>query len=124
MPKQDLDEAFLRSLLEGDEVEMSVVFSDPSLLDNPMIFVSDEFESNGWPGYLAQRRVDPLRLDADRGAGRCCPKGTAEVDAAPVQSLSSGRRRPQQDGVAAPTLPRRPALRPSRAAFLRRHGGS
>ena len=44
MSKQDLDETFLRSLLEGDEVEMSVVFSDPSLPDNPMIFVSDEFE--------------------------------------------------------------------------------
>jgi PAS domain S-box-containing protein len=42
--KQDLDETFLRSLLERDEVEMSVVFSDPSLPDNPMIFVSDEFE--------------------------------------------------------------------------------
>ena len=41
--KQDLDEAFLRSLLEGDEVEMSVFFSDPSLPDNPMIFVSNEF---------------------------------------------------------------------------------
>lgn len=44
MSKQDLDETFLRSLLEGDEVAMSVVFSDPSLPDNPMIFVSDEFE--------------------------------------------------------------------------------
>lgn len=44
MSKQDLDETFLRSLLERDEVEMSVVFSDPSLPDNPMIFVSDEFE--------------------------------------------------------------------------------
>lgn len=44
MPRQNLDDAFLRSLLEGDEVQMSVVFSDPSLADNPMIFVSDEFE--------------------------------------------------------------------------------
>ncbi|MCA1777712.1 MAG: PAS domain-containing protein [Loktanella sp.] len=44
MSVQDLDMAFLRSLLERDEVEMSVVFSDPFLADNPMIFVSDEFE--------------------------------------------------------------------------------
>lgn len=40
-----LDERYLRSLLEGDEVEMSVVFSDPHSPDNPMIFVSDEFEA-------------------------------------------------------------------------------
>jgi hypothetical protein len=31
----------LRALLEDDETEMSVVFTDPSLPDNPMIFVSD-----------------------------------------------------------------------------------
>ena len=41
----DLDQTYLRSLLEADEVEMSVVFSDPTLPDNPMIFVSDEFET-------------------------------------------------------------------------------
>ena len=44
MTRQELDQQYLRSLLEDDEVEMSVVFSDPSLPDNPMIFVSDEFE--------------------------------------------------------------------------------
>jgi len=44
-----LDDSYLRSLLEHDEVEMSVVFSDPHLPDNPMIFVSDEFE--GQTGY-------------------------------------------------------------------------
>lgn len=42
---QELDQRYLRSLLEDDETEMSVVFSDPSLPDNPMIFVSDEFET-------------------------------------------------------------------------------
>ena len=42
--KSDLDRAELRALLEQDETEMSVVFSDPSLPDNPMIFVSEEFE--------------------------------------------------------------------------------
>jgi PAS domain S-box-containing protein len=40
-----LDQGYLNSLLEDDEVEMSVVFSDPSLPDNPMVFVSDEFEA-------------------------------------------------------------------------------
>ena len=55
MSKQDLDEAFLRSLLEGDEVEMSVVFSDPSLPDNPMIFVSDEFEEQ--TGYRPEEAL-------------------------------------------------------------------
>ncbi len=35
----------LKSFLEEDEADMSVVFSDPSLDDNPMIFVSDEFET-------------------------------------------------------------------------------
>ena len=35
----------LMSLLEADELEMSVVVSDPSQPDNPMIFVSDEFET-------------------------------------------------------------------------------
>ncbi|MEM1428854.1 MAG: PAS domain-containing protein [Pseudomonadota bacterium] len=36
-------EARLRGLLETDEVEMSVVFSDPNLPDNPMIYVSEAF---------------------------------------------------------------------------------
>lgn len=35
----------LQSLLEKDEREMSVVFSDPHSPDNAMIFVSDEFEA-------------------------------------------------------------------------------
>ncbi|MEO1677762.1 MAG: PAS domain-containing protein [Pseudomonadota bacterium] len=34
----------LRSLLEVDEVEMSVVITDPHRPDNPMIYVSPEFE--------------------------------------------------------------------------------
>ncbi|WP_425092625.1 PAS domain-containing protein [Tropicimonas sp. S265A] len=43
MTETEFDMAYLRSLLEQDESEMSVVFSDPSLPDNPMIYVSDEF---------------------------------------------------------------------------------
>ena len=49
------DEGFLRSLLENDEREMSVVFSDPSKPDNPMIFVSEEFERQ--TGYLAEEAI-------------------------------------------------------------------
>lgn len=76
MYKQDLDQAFLRSLLEGDEVEMNVVFSDPSLPDNPMIFVSDEFEEQ--TGYrpeevlgrncrfLQGRETNPHAIEAIR----------------------------------------------------------
>lgn len=55
MPKPDHDQTFLRSLLEADEVEMSVVFSDPSLPDNPMIYVSDEFEAQ--TGYAPDEAI-------------------------------------------------------------------
>ncbi|MGR3616627.1 MAG: PAS domain-containing protein [Paracoccaceae bacterium] len=55
MSHSKLDQSYLRSLLEEDEVEMSVVFSDPSLPDNPMIFVSDEFEDQ--TGYSPEEAV-------------------------------------------------------------------
>ena len=45
---QTLDPA---SLLEAEEQEMSVVISDPSQPDNPMIYVSPEFEAQ--TGYSA-----------------------------------------------------------------------
>lgn len=45
----------LRNFLEPDEAEMSVVFSDPHLPDNPMIFVSEEFERQ--TGYSADEAV-------------------------------------------------------------------
>lgn len=51
----DKSQAEFRFLLEDDETEMSVVFSDPSLPDNPMIFVSDEFELQ--TGYSAAEAV-------------------------------------------------------------------
>jgi PAS domain S-box-containing protein len=44
MPNTVRDRGFLLSQLEADEAEMSVVFSDPSSPDNPMIYVSQEFE--------------------------------------------------------------------------------
>ncbi|CTQ68570.1 PAS sensor domain-containing protein [Roseibium alexandrii] len=45
----------LRSLLETEEQDMSVVFSDPNVPDNPMIFVSDEFERQ--TGYTSAEAV-------------------------------------------------------------------
>ena len=53
--KSELSTADLKALLEQDEAEMSVVFSDPSLPDNPMIFVSEEFEKQ--TGYSAQEAL-------------------------------------------------------------------
>jgi PAS domain S-box-containing protein len=44
MSRNELDRGFLLSLLEADEEEMSVVYSDPLLPDNPMVYVSEEFE--------------------------------------------------------------------------------
>jgi len=41
--------------LDADEVAMSVVFSDPLLPDNPMIYVSEEFEEQ--TGYSAAEAV-------------------------------------------------------------------
>lgn len=55
MIRSDLTQDELRSLLEEDETEMSVVFSDPSLRDNPMIYVSDEFETQ--TGYSPEEAV-------------------------------------------------------------------
>lgn len=55
MTNQEHDQGYLRSLLEEDEVEMSVVFSDPSVPDNPMIFVSDEFEDQ--TGYTPNEAI-------------------------------------------------------------------
>lgn len=55
MKSSELSQAELRDLLEGDEMEMSVVISDPSLPDNPMIYVSDEFEKQ--TGYTAEEAI-------------------------------------------------------------------
>ncbi len=53
--KSELSTADLKALLEQDEAEMSVVFSDPSLPDNPMIFVSEEFQKQ--TGYSAREAL-------------------------------------------------------------------
>jgi PAS domain S-box-containing protein len=43
------------SLLSPEELEQSVVITDPSLPDNPMIFISDEFEKQ--TGYSPQESL-------------------------------------------------------------------
>ena len=55
MGQPEPDKQYLETLLEEDEIEMSVVFSDPSLPDNPMIFVSEEFEMQ--TGYSPQEAI-------------------------------------------------------------------
>lgn len=69
-----------RDLLEREEQEMSVVISDPYLPDNPMIYVSEEFERQ--TGYSAEEAVgrncrflqgdgtDPHAIEAIRHALR------------------------------------------------------
>ncbi len=52
---QHLSQDELRSLLEEDEIEMSVVFSDPSRPDNPMVYVSEEFEAQ--TGYSPEEAI-------------------------------------------------------------------
>ena len=45
MEQTEPDELGLESLLIDDEAELSVVISDPKRPDNPMIYVSEEFEA-------------------------------------------------------------------------------
>ena len=55
MGSVDLDVAELQGLLEAEEVEMSVVITNPALPDNPMIYVSDAFERQ--TGYAAEEAI-------------------------------------------------------------------
>lgn len=75
-----MDQAALKDLLEPDETEMSVVISDPGLPDNPMIYVSDEFE--------AQTGYSP-----DEAVGRNCRflQGPDTSEAA-IQAIRHGLR--------------------------------
>ena len=52
MEQNEPDELGLESLLIDDEVDLSVVISNPKLPDNPMIYVSDEFEAQ--TGYTPE----------------------------------------------------------------------
>jgi len=67
-------------LLEEDEVEMSVVFTDPHQPDNPMIYVSPEFERQ--TGYSVEEAL-----------GRNCRflQGP-ETDPDTVEAIRSGLR--------------------------------
>lgn len=55
MENREADQGWIRSLLEADELEMSVVISDPARPDNPMIFVSEEFEKQ--TGYSVEESL-------------------------------------------------------------------
>lgn len=87
--QQDLDQGYLRSLLEEDEVEMSVVFSDPSLPDNPMIFVSEEFEKQtGYSGdealgrncrFLQGPDTNPYAVEAIRNGLKAETRFTIDI---------------------------------------------
>lgn len=89
MAHQNLDKHDLRSLLEKDEIDMSVVISDPSLPDNPMIFVSDEFENQ--TGYSPDEAVgrncrflqgpdtDPHAVEAIRNALNAQTRFTIDI---------------------------------------------
>ena len=55
MARTEPTDAELFDLLEAEEVEMSVVISNPALPDNPMIYVSEEFERQ--TGYGPEEAV-------------------------------------------------------------------
>ena len=89
MSRNELDRGFLRSLLETDEQEMSVVFSDPSLPDNPMVYVSREFErQTGYSNHEAIGRncrflqgpgTNPEAVEAIRHALRARTRFTLDI---------------------------------------------
>jgi PAS domain S-box-containing protein len=79
----------LLSLLEPDERDMSVVVSDPNLPDNPMIFVSEEFEaqtgyspeeSTGYNcRFLQGPDTDPAAVEAIRHALKARTRFTIDI---------------------------------------------
>ena len=76
MAQTEADELGLESLLIDDEAELSVVISNPRLPDNPMIYVSEEFEAQ--TGYAPEEAVgrncrflqgpDPIRTRSMQSA--------------------------------------------------------
>ncbi len=78
-----------RELLDEDENEMSVVFTDPNQSDNPMIFVSEEFEKQA--GYTAAEAIgrncrflqgpdtDPNAVQAIRSALKARTRFTIDI---------------------------------------------
>jgi len=79
----------LMSLLEADELDMSVVVSDPNLPDNPMIFISAEFEAQtGYPveeaigrncRFLQGRETNPAAVDLIRAGLRARTRFTVDI---------------------------------------------
>lgn len=65
MANDQPSDAELFDLLEADEVEMSVVISNPHAPDNPMIYVSEEFERQ--TGYAVED-VEGACKSSHRGA--------------------------------------------------------
>ena len=55
MTPDQTDDPDVSGLLNADETEMSVVISNPHLPDNPMIYVSEEFERQ--TGYSAEEAI-------------------------------------------------------------------
>ena len=89
MTSSALSQAELRGLLESDEVKMSVVISDPSLPDNPMVFVSEEFErQTGYPAeevigrncrFLQGRDTNPHAVEAIRQGLKAQTRFTIDI---------------------------------------------
>jgi PAS domain S-box-containing protein len=79
----------LRDMLDRDETEMSVVISNPALPDNPMIFVTEEFERQ--TGYSSEEAIgrncrflqgpgtDPNAVEAIRHALRAQTRFTIDI---------------------------------------------
>ena len=79
----------LRELLENDEQQMSVVFTDPHKPDNPMIYVSPEFERQ--TGYSVEEAIgrncrflqgpdtDPDAVEAIRAGLRARTRFTIDI---------------------------------------------
>lgn len=78
MPATQPNDTSLLALLEADEAEISVVVSSPTLPDNPLIYVSEEFErQTGYPAdevigrncrFLQGPDTNPHAVDAIRAA--------------------------------------------------------
>lgn len=73
----DVSQNYL-NLLEADEIDMSVVITDPRHPDNPMIYVSDEFETQ--TGYA------PAAVTGQN----CRLLQGPETDAFAVEAIRSG----------------------------------
>lgn len=89
MTTRETDPRRLRAYLDKDELEMSVVLSDPTRPDNPMIFVSDEFEvQTGYSvaealgrncRFLQGPDTDPYAVEAIRQALKAETRFTIDI---------------------------------------------